>query len=261
MPNAVDDFLEAKKEAAQTKLADEQKLFSAWKEDPNKRTLGALLTHFKPEIDKRVQVFKAPRVDTAAFKAELHRNAIQAFESYDPNRGAALKTHLTNILKRSQRFNAKHQNVAYIPEEMSALITPIQKARDFLFQEAGSAPDHSDISDYLNDNPGLVRNRRLAGNMTPALVKRVDEYQISDISSTGFASDPYSKTPSPHVETLSLLRTVLKPSEVTVFDYMMGHNGNPKITSTGEIARKLGKSDSQISRIKKSIEAQMKKHM
>lgn len=260
MSDPVSDYFDSREKIAQDKYAEDIQLFNQWKENPNKPNLGKLLKHFEPEINKRVKLFKAPAVDIAAFKADLKKNAIVAFETFDPNRGASLRTHVANRLKRSQRFNAKHQNVAFIPEEKSALITPIQKARDFLYQENGTEPSHSEISTYLNDNPGLVRNKRVSGQVTPQLVKTVYDYQIADIAGSSFESDPYSKTMSSEVETMGLLRGALKPDEQVVYDYLLGKNGKPKIESTGVLATRLGKSPSQISRLRKRIEATFRKY-
>lgn len=260
MSDPVTEYFEERSKQAEMKLAEEMNLFHQWKQNPNKPNLGKLLKHFEPELNKRVSLFRAPAVDVAAFKADLKKNAIVAFETFDPDRGASLRTHLTNRLKRSQRFNAKHQNVAFIPEEKSALITPIQKARDFLYQEEGAEPSHAAIATYLNDNPGLVRNKRVSGQVTPQLVKTVYDYQIADIAGSSFESDPYSKAMSSEVETMGLLRGALKPDEQNVYDYLLGKNGKPKIESTGELAKRLGKSASQISRIRKRIEATFRKY-
>lgn len=261
MDNPLDTYLSAKEKNAALKQAEAETLWGQWKENPTKQNLGLLLKHFEPEINTRITLFKAKNVNKAAFRADLTRNAVTAIETFNPDRGASLKTHVTNHLRRSQRFNAMHQNMAYIPEEMSGLITPIQKAHDFLYQENGSAPSHGEIATYLNDNPGLVRSKRMRNAITAQLVKRVDDYQIADINGSSFESDPYSKAISPAVETLGLLHTVLKPDEKDVFEYLYGMNGKPKIESTGALATKMGRNPSQISRIKKRIESQFKKYL
>jgi DNA-directed RNA polymerase specialized sigma subunit len=147
-----------------------------------------------------------------------------------------------------------YQNVAFIPEEKSALISPIAKAKDHLFDDMGKAPSHRDIATYLNRNPDLVP-KRVQGRVSPSLVKTVEDYQIRDIPGGAFESDPSSKAVSFERETLSLLGDALKGDEKTVYEYMFGLNGKPKTESTGMIATRMGKSASQISRLKKRIEA------
>ena len=62
-------------------------------------------------------------------------------------------------------------------------------------------------------------------------------------------------------EVLDMLPAALKGDEKTVYDYMYGQNGKPQVNSTGDIARRMGKSDSQISRLKRRIETTYKKYL
>jgi len=255
----VEDYFEEKEKSAAARNTEDLQVYGKWKTKPTKRNLGSLLKRFEPEINKRVNMWKARAVPTAAFKADLTKNAITAFENYDPTRGAALRTHVNNMMRRSQRFNAKYQNVAFIPEEKTALISPINKAKDHLHDELGKAPGHADIARWLNDRPNLLP-KRVQGRITPKLVRTVEKYQIKDIPGGKFESDPSAKTISFERETLSLLRTALKGDEKTVYDYMFGQQGKPKVTSTGQIAKRMGKSPSQISRLKKRVEATYKRY-
>lgn len=259
MSNPVDDYLAIKKTAAERDSEDLHH-FNTWKQNPTKANLNALVSRFEPDINRGAHSWKAPAVPVAAFKADLKKNAINAFETYDPDKGASLRTHVTNMLRRSQRFNAKYQNVAFIPEEKAALITPIKKARELLFDELGKQPTHGQIATYLNNQPELLP-KRTQGKITAGLIKTVDKYQIKDIPGGAFESDPTPRMMSYHSETLELLRPSLKPDEQVVYDFMFGKNGKPKIESTGEIARRIGRSPSQVSRLKKRIEATYKKYL
>lgn len=255
----VEEYFEEKEKSAAARNADDMHAFGAWKAKPTKRNLGTLLKRFDSEVNKRVNMWKARAVPTAAFKADLKKNAIVAFNNYDPTRGAALRTHVNNMMRRSQRFNARYQNVAFIPEEKAALISPVNKAKDHLFDELGKKPTHHQIANWLNDNHSLVP-KRVRGRITSKLVKTVEKYQIKDIPGGKFESDPSTKNISFERETLSLLRSALKGDERTVYDYMFGQNGKPKVVSTGQIATRMGKSPSQISRLKKRVEATYKKY-
>lgn len=255
----VDEYFEEKEKNAVARDAEDFRIFKVWQSKPTKGNLGTLLKRFEPEVNKRVNMWKARAVPQAAFKSDLKKNAIAAFETYDPNRGAALRTHVNNMLRRSQRFNAKYQNVAFIPEEKSALISPINKARDHLHDELGKPPTAKQMATWLNRNQELLP-KRVQGRMTPKLIKTVEDYQIKDIPGGKFESDPTAKNISFERETLSLLRSALKGDERTVYDYMFGQNGKPQVTSTGQIATRMGKSPSQVSRLKKRVENTYKKY-
>jgi DNA-directed RNA polymerase specialized sigma subunit len=259
--NPLDDYLDADEKRAEARNASDMEAWQTWKSDPNKQNTSTLMRRFNPMFNQRVNMWKAPAVDEAAFRADLKRHALKAFESFDPDRGAQLRTHVGNMLRRSQRFNSKYQNVAFIPEEKAALITPIQQAHDTLFQEQGSTPTDEDIAQYLSRNEDMLP-KRVRGKMTPQLVSTVKQYQIRDIPGSAFESDPTPKAMSFERETIDVLRPALgTDDERTVYDYLLGKNGKPQVESTGEIARRMGKSPSQISRLKKRIEATYKKYV
>ena len=133
----VEDYLAERSKLSAAKHQADDQLFQQWKGRPNKRNLSSLLTQFDSEINKRIHLWAggARKINEAALKSDLRGNAIAAFETFDPNRGAQLRTHVNNMLRRSQRFVGLYQNMAFIPEEKRQLITPIQRARDQLFQE------------------------------------------------------------------------------------------------------------------------------
>jgi DNA-directed RNA polymerase specialized sigma subunit len=251
--NPVTEFQEEKEKAAAKSTLLDMELYDAWKSRPTKGNTRKLLGRFDNEVNKRVGWWKADAVDEAAFRANLQKNAITAFQTYDPNRGASLRTHVNNLLRRSQRFNATYQNVAKIPEDKIALITPVQKARDQLAQQFDKPPTNRAIADFLNTNPAMVPVGRVRGKVTPRLVKTVQDYQIRDIGESGFESDPVPQAASFQRETLRLVRHVLRSDDRNVYDYLYGRGGKPQITSTGAIAKRLGKSPSSISRAKARI--------
>lgn len=259
--NPVDQYFADQQKQAADRHAEDVAAWQAWKKSPSKQNTSALLNRFNSDFNQKVKQYKAGPVDEAAFRADLKKNALTAFESYDPSRGTTLKTHVNNLLRRSQRFNARYQNIAFIPEEKAALITPINRAKDILHEEYGEDPTHHQIADYLNENPeGLPK--RVQGKVTPKLISTVQSYQIKDIPGRAFTSEPEKRPVSFEHETFALLRTALKTEdEKTVYDYLSGSSGKPKVESTGEIARRMGKSPSQVSRIRRKIEQLYKQYI
>ena len=261
MTNPLEEYGDSKVKQAATRDASDMSAYNTWKAKPTTKNMGTLMKRFNPMIGQRVSVWKSPGVNEAAFRADLKKNAINAFETFDPTRGAQLRTHVGNRLKRSQRFNARYQNLAYIPEEKAALITPIGKATEILQGDLGKQPTNRQIATYLSRNEHMLP-KRVRGKMNAVLVKTVQDYQIKDIPGSGFESDPVPKAISIERETLELLRPALgTEDEKTVFDFMYGKHGKPQVTSTGQIATRMGKSPSQVSRLKKRIELTYRKYM
>lgn len=262
MMDPVDDYLtEKEKAAAVVKSLDEQ-AYQAWKDQPTQANLKGLYKRFDSEINKKMNLWSggAVKVNKAGLRMDMKRNLMKAFKTWDPNK-ASLRTHANNMLKRSQRYVGKFQNMAFIPEEKRSLITPIQKARDILHQQRGKPPSRAAVASYLNENPSMVPSKRVRGYVSAKLVKTVDDYQIKDIPSEKFESDPTRKAVTFEQEQAALLHTALTTKERNVYDYLVGRAGKPKVTRTGDIAKRLGMSAPQVSRLRKKIEAKYKQYL
>lgn len=251
--NPLDSYSDERQKHAAERRAVDHELWATWKQDPNPQTLEPLLKRFDPVINQRVGSWKAKHTNESALRANLQGLAIKAFETYDPSK-AGLNTHLQTTLQRGQRFMHKTQNLAYIPEQKIEKIGPIKKAIDELSDNFGRPPTPSEIADHMNQ--GLPK----AKHMTPLKIQEIQQRQYADLFESGTTFDPVNRAASREQEVLSLLRPTLKVEHHDVFDHLYGLNNKARITSTGELANRLGKSPSQVSRIKKSIEAQYKKY-
>lgn len=250
-PNPVDEAIESqqttKEKVAAKRRADEHAAWEQWQQDPTHGNLHQLMKKFEPVFKRKVQQWKAPNVPEAAFKANLKVHAMDAFQSFDPNRGAQLKTHLEHRLKKAQRFNVQHQNYAYIPEEKAGRIGDINRAQDELSEQLGRQPNPMEIANWLN--PQLSKRQQL----TPKKVEAIQQAQFGDVIGSSFESDPTPRTVAREREVLGLLRPTLTQDQQAVFDHIYGQGGKKKITSTSELAKALGKSPSQISRLRTGI--------
>lgn len=243
----VDDYLESKFEKRAERDEHDIALWQTWKANKTPQTLQPLLKRFEPTLNAKVRDWKAPNVNETAFRSVLQSHAIKAFENYNPDRGASLNTHVTTRIEGAKRFNTRSQNVAYIPEDKVKYIGKIDAARDQLYDELGREPTHAEIAPFV----GIPAKR----------VKEIQGLRRADLRASAFQSDPSGYVGSRDQEVISLLRPELKEEDHPVFDHLYGMNGLPVITSTGALAKKLGKSPSQISRIKNRIAAAYKKYV
>ncbi len=242
----LDEALTAKEKTAAQRRAKDQQMWEAWKANPNTETLRPLMKRVQPIINSKVRMWKAPGVNEAAMKANLTIHAMDAFKTFDPNR-AGLRTHLENRLQKSKRFNIQQQNLAYIPEAQAARIGDIQRATDELTEDFGRTPNPQEIATYLN--PQLSQRQQLSGKK----VHQIQQAQIGDVIGSSFESDPTPRAISREREVVGLLRPALKGDEQKVFDHLYGLNGVQRTTSTTQLAKLLGKSPSQVSRLRTKI--------
>ena len=252
--NPVDEYLGDGLEKNAERTQNDLAMWETWKGNPTKTALKPLIDRFEPNFKRGVRQWKAPNVNEVAFKGNMMQHAIHAIQSYDPTRGTTLDTHVNNAIRKSQRFNNQMQNLAYIPEGKSKYIGPINAAADHLRDEFGRDPTHDEIAKQVNLMPGY--------RLTGPRVAEIQGLQRKDILSSAFESDPQGHTGSRDREIVTLLRGNLQSdNEKSVYDYLYGANGKPKVTSTSAIANRMGMSDSQVSRIKGRILAEYNKYI
>lgn len=244
--NPLDDVLQEKEKRATERKAREVGLWQKWNESGRKPMhLEPLLKAYQPLVEQKIREWKPQAIPKSAFRAELQNHIIKALETYNPER-AALSTHIGVRLQKAKRYMVQHQNLAYIPEGQVSYIGRINKAKDQLTDELGRAPTHSEIGDFVGLPP-----KRVATIM--AATRR-------DIPMSMLETDPVGKNTMREREVLDLLQYNLTPDEKMVFNHLYGREGKPTVTSTGELATRLGKSPSQVSRLKTSILAKYKRY-
>ncbi len=235
----IEDFLLTKEAELKKKREEEIGQLNLWKQTKQPEHLQPLLRAYEPVISQKMRQYKAPSIPDSAFKAELTKHLIGAFDSFDPNRGAQLNTHVVNRLRQAMRYNARFQNVAYIPEGQIAQIAPIQKAQNELTEQFGRDPTVDEIADHMG--------------RTPKFVNRVLTSQRRDIPASMFETDPAETGLARDEEVLSLLPHSLNPQENQVFSHLYGDKKHLHPGSMGGLAKQLGMSNSQLARVHTSI--------
>ena len=221
-----------------------------WKQTRDPAHLAPLLKAYEPVIANAMRRYRAPTIPEPVFQAELTAHTIKAFETYDPSRGAALNTHVTNRLMKAHRFNNQHQNFAYIPAEPAAYIGKIDRAQSELREDLNRLPTNEEIANHLG-----VKTK---------LVDRVQTARRADIASSKFEDDPYEKSIGRNEEVISLLPYRLNEKQKEVFAYLYGDKkhliprNNGKV-NMGQLAQQLNMSGSQLSRIHAQIGTEFKK--
>lgn len=250
--NPAEDFLEQKTKLAAERAAGDLKLWKDWHEGGRTPDLlQPLMQRYQPLINRKEKEWRAPAVAPAAFKAELQKHFIGAVQTFDPDRGVALNTHVQNRIQKAKRFNAKHQNIGYIPEGQAKNIGPLQQAQNELTEQFGRAPTPQELGEHLD----------MPTNKVNSLMKALRK----DVPSSSFETDPAGFATSREADVVRLMQKrpheYLTPDEAQVFNHIFGANGARKITDTTTLASTLGHSQPKISRLKTSIADKIKKNM
>lgn len=245
-----DAFFEFEKEASVDRANKDRELWEQWNasgREPDQ--LRPLLKQFKPLIYKRANVYagRNPNVPPQAVRAEFTNHAIKGFETYDPNRGAGLGTHVNWQMMKAKRFIATYGGgVGRIPENRSYQVQVFTNARDELSDQLGREPTALELADQLK---------------WP--VKQVSAMQLEvrrEVPSSMLQSDMMSIKPSRTAEVVRLVQYELSPEERSVMEHLLGLNGKPQL-KPGQIAEKMNMTPSKVSRIKASIGKKMEQYM
>jgi DNA-directed RNA polymerase specialized sigma subunit len=223
----LDDLLLTKKAELQKKREQELQHLETWKQTRKPEHLEPLLKAYEPLIAQKLRLYKAPSIPDAAMRAELQKHLIKSFETFKPDRGAQLPTWVNHNLQKAQRYNTRYQNTGYIPEGQTRLIGPIQRAQNELQEQFGREATADELGDHLG--------------MPPKKITKILSSMRKDIPASAFETDPTEMSLQRDHEVLELLPFNLTPDERTVFNHLYGREGHTTISSTNDLANKLGK--------------------
>jgi len=254
--NPVDQFLNKavglEKLSADDLLSRQKREMEMWHQWKNggqkKQELRPLLKSLRGFVNHKANVFagRIRDIPPAAIRAEFTNQAVQALQSFDPNRGTKLTTHIGHQLKKAQRFVTTYQNTGRIPENRIYRIRELQDAEQRLDDKLGRAPTQLELSDKLKWSPRQVD---------------VLQREVRKSLPTGrFTEDPSAFVPSRNKEVLRLLPYELSADENTVFEHIYGIGGKP-VLGPGAIARKLKMSAPKVSRLKRAIATKYQKYL
>jgi len=226
-----------------------------WKEytSGNKKSLPELVGSLDPVIQFNVNKFTGVPLPRTALEAEARRLTINAFDTYNPNKGAGLSTHVTNHLKHLQRYVLTYQNVGKIPEHRGIAISRYQNIRDNLEQEMNRPPTTTEVSDSLGWAPAEVE--RMETEMRQDLSIGTGREDTSSFFDASFNTTDKTK------EILHFLYYSPTTDSLTkkVMEYRFGFGGTP-IILTSEIVQKLKINESQVRDIGAKIAAEVRKY-
>ncbi len=139
----------------ETRQEKDLELWQEWKKTRNPATLSKLLDRLHPLIVRETGKWQSS-VPQVALEAKARILTVEALESYNPNMGAAIGTHITSRLRKLSRSVYPYQNVARLPENKQLLYNTFQVAQNRLLDAHGREPTTEEIADELRWTPKKV---------------------------------------------------------------------------------------------------------
>ena len=215
-------------------------LWREWKRTGRSDVLKKLLDRLQPLIYREV-VKWGSTVPPAALESKGRLLTVEALKSYNPNRGAAIGTHVTARLRKLSRHVYPHQNVARLPENKQLMFNTVAVAQNNLQDALGRDPSVTELADELKWAP-----------------KKVADFQRS------FARRELVESEGAYIESDqddSLLTDFfyhgLPPSDQRLFEDITGYGGRaPK--SNAQLRRKYKLTQGQLSYKKRKFTERIK---
>lgn len=163
-------------------------LYMEWKKTGSKQALGQLVRQLGPVIYSEVRRVSGT-LPEAALSAEAKKWAVRAIHTYDPSKGVALSTHVTNYLPKVRRLNYKFQNSARLPENLHLQFTEFKNATSHLENTLNREPTDVEIAKHLGwSKPQVIKYKgSLYEDLTESGTQR--PHEVTQFNTNAFLMD------------------------------------------------------------------------
>jgi DNA-directed RNA polymerase specialized sigma subunit len=204
-------------------------LWKQWKRTNDPEHLKQLLDHMNPLVQREVQKWGAA-VPREALESKGRLLTVQALKTYDPNRGAAIGTHVTSRLRKLSRDVYPYQNVARLPENKQLLYNTFQVATNNLVDQHGRDPTVDELADELGWTP------RKVADFQKSFARRELVESAGAFMEEGSADEGL----------IDFYHHGLTPSDKLMFEDIIGYKGRPAMNNA-QLMKKYSMTQGQLS--------------
>jgi len=205
--------------------------YEAWKGNPSGENHSNLMKSLDPIINSALMSFTG---GDKTLRTRARILADKALQTYDPARGASLKSHVYNNLQRLQRFSAQRQRALHVPENVRFDSQVIRRFKDEYRDKYGDDPTDDTVADRLGMSRRRVTKAGTAGEMSESQTLG----EIGDLQGT------ISKTPEQ--VWMDYVYHDLDDTNKKILRWTSGYQGSEMLRKK-EIARRLGITPSAVS--------------
>lgn len=240
MPRILERVAQLASSSALSRKDQDLALWKAWKRNPSDMNTSALLKQMNPLIQRETNKWSGT-LARPLLETEGKRLALEAFKTYDPNRGAALSTHVVNRLQKMSRMSYSHQNVARLPENKMLQFHTYHVGHAQLQDNFGRTPTTDEMADHLGWTLPQV-NKFNVQTGRQELVESVGVENIGRNLAQVEASD--------HL--IDFVHHDLPPVQKSMFEHLTGYQGAERLNNK-QIQKKLKLTQGQYSYQKRKL--------
>jgi len=216
--------------------------FLSWKKDSSDDNYASLLKKLDPVISSGVRSFGSPEL---GIRSRILVD--KALNTFDPDKGASLNTHIYNNLKGLHRYKAQRASAVHTPERVRLDKNHIYKFETDYHNAHNVLPSDQTIADHLNISQKRVAKTRAGGESPEMFSEKGDQMTAG-------------KAKSADKVWMDYVHHDLDDINKKVFEWTTGYNG-AELLRKNQIAQKLGITapavSSRINTIQKKLEEGM----
>lgn len=204
--------------------------WDAWKKNPSDENFNNLFKKVEPVVNSAMRSFGG---DDPRLRTRAKIITAKAFNDYDPNKGAALNTHVYNRLQRLQRFRAERSSATHIPENTRLDAASVKRFQEQYVTDHGVDPSDAKISDAIGISMGRISRARGLGEASGSqMTSKKGDVPGQDRNFDKIWAD--------------YVYHDLGEKDKKIYEWTTGRNGN-KVLQKSEIAKRLGISAAAVS--------------
>jgi len=240
MPRVLERVAQLVTSVAQGRGERDRVLWEQWKRNPTDTNASALLQQVNPLI-QREAIKWAGTLARPLLETEGKRLAMLAFQSYDPNRGTALGTHVVNQLQKMSRLSYANQNVARLPENKMLQFHAYHLGHAELQDTFGRPPTTDEMADRLGWSTRQIELFRKQTGHQELLESGGTENVTKSLAMADDAD---------HL--VDFIHHDLPPQQKTIFEHLTGYRGAEQLNNQ-QIQKKLNITQGQYSYQKRKL--------
>lgn len=233
-------------------MADEKKeleVWEQWKKSPGVETNKKLFEVVKPRIDFTLHKFQRSGLPQAVLETEAKKLILYQAKSYDPKKGVAFSTHVSQGLRKMADYVEDSRNVVRIPTYLRQQVPNYIATRDYMWEQLGRPPSAKEVADKL----------KIGYNLSTKLEGLINMKEIGETNSmlTGFSSVTNTKEED---AIRSHYFDLKNDEERVIYEYTFGLHGKPK-KKPKEIATLVSKTEQQIRAFQRKVGKKLEEYV
>lgn len=213
------------------KVDKDLELWEQWNKTKSPYDLQKVVDRMDPIIRSAAMRLSGGTIGQDVLLAKSKLFAVQAIKSYDPKKGVALATHITNGIAPLHRVVYTHQNTARLPENITLKLNQYNTAKDFMLSNLGREPTVEELHQELG--------------WSASEIKKLESYQRKDlIESLNNTGDAFGKEDFDD-DLIAAIYYDLSTQEKKLFEYTTGYGSYKR--SNPEIMKLLNLTQPQLS--------------